>query len=83
MPKKMPEKSREEIEIECLRVARLAVGCSHLQGVRIGPLRPKGSGPNWEVFGFSPQLPAIVQTEALEVIAPLRQKYSLRRNAKS
>jgi hypothetical protein len=83
MPKKTPEKSAKEIEIECLRVARLAVGCSHLEGVRIGPLKPKGSGPNWEVFGFSPKLPAIAHTEALEVIAPLRQKYSLKRNAKS
>jgi hypothetical protein len=83
MPKKIPEKSREEIEIECLRVARLAVGCSHLQRVRIGPLKPKGGAPNWEVFGFSPQLPALAQIEALEVIAPLRQKFSLKRNAKS
>ena len=82
MPKKMPEKSREEIEIECLTAARLALGCSHLQGVRIGPLKPQGSGPNWEVFGFSPRLPAIAHDEALEMIAPLRQKYSLKRNEK-
>jgi hypothetical protein len=81
MPKKMPEKRREEIEIECLRMARRAVGCSHLRGVRIGPLKPNGSGPNWEVFGFSPQLPAVAQIEALEMIAPLRQQYALKRRS--
>ena len=31
---------------------------------------------NWEVFEFSPQLPATAQTEALEMITPLRQMYS-------
>jgi hypothetical protein len=51
MPEKMLKKSCKEIEIECLRVARLAVGCSHPQGVRIGPEAKKGSGPNWGVFG--------------------------------
>ena len=80
MPKRC-QKTAEEIEIECLRVARLAVGCSHLQGVRIGPLKPKDSGPNWEVFGFSPQLPAVAQIEALEMIGPVRQQYASKRRS--
>jgi hypothetical protein len=68
--------------MECLKVARRALGCSDLSGVRIGPLKPAGSGPNWEVFGFSPELPKLAHDEALKAIAPLRQTYALKRNEK-
>ena len=50
MPDVMPEKDAAFIEAECLKVARRALGCSHLQSVRIGPLKPTGSAPNWEVY---------------------------------
>jgi hypothetical protein len=50
MHEKMPEKSREFIESECLKVARLQLGCNELQTVRIGRTKPRGSGPNWEGF---------------------------------
>ena len=78
MPEKMPEESREFIESECLNAALGALGCSNLIGVRVGSLRPRGSAPNWEVLGFSPQLPPIAYDEALKAIAPLRQKYALK-----
>jgi hypothetical protein len=82
MPEKIPEKSREFIEMECLKVARGVLGCSHLQAVRIGSLRPAGSGPNWEVFGFSPKLPPLAHDEAVKAIAPLQQRYALMRSEK-
>lgn len=44
MPEKMPEKNREFIEAECLKVARVQQGCSDLGAVRIGRTRPSGSG---------------------------------------
>ena len=79
MPGKMPEKSREFIESECLKVARLEQGCSDLVRVRIGRTKPRGSGPNWEVLGFSPDLPELAQIYALKAIDRLRQKYALAR----
>jgi len=79
MPEKMPEKSREFIEAECLKVARLEQGCSDLVRVRIGRTKPRGSGPNWEVLGFSPDLPELAQIYALKAIDRPRQKYALAR----
>jgi hypothetical protein len=79
MPDKIPEKNAAFIEAECLKAARRALGCSDLRSVKIGPLKPSGSGPNWEVLGFSPKLPAIAHSQAIELIAPLRQKYALKR----
>jgi hypothetical protein len=79
MPGKMPEKSREFIEAECLKVARLEQGCSDLVRVRIGRTKPRGSRSNWEVLGFSPDLPELAQTYALAAIDRLRQKYALAR----
>jgi hypothetical protein len=79
MPKKMPAKSREFIEAECLKVARHEQGCSDLQRVTIGPLKPSGSGPNWEVLGFSPPLPELAFDYAMRAIDRVRQKYALER----
>jgi hypothetical protein len=77
MPDKIPERSKAFIELECLKVARGAVGCSDLRAVRIGRLKPRGGGPNWEVLGFSPELDKLAHDEALEKIAPLRQMFAL------
>jgi len=74
---KMPEKSRDFIETECLRVARAQLGCHDLKQVRIGRTKPIGSGPNWEVYGFTPTLPPIAQDLAMTAIALLRQRYAL------
>jgi hypothetical protein len=77
---KMPEKSRDFIEAECLKVARAQLGCHDLKSVRIGRTRPIGSGPNWEVFGFTPTLPEVARKLAMTAIAPLRQRYALARD---
>jgi hypothetical protein len=80
MPEKMPEMSRAFIEAECLKVASREQGCSDLQRVTIGHLRPSGSGPNWEVLGFSPALPELAFDYAMRAIDRLRQKYALKRD---
>jgi hypothetical protein len=73
----MPEKSRGFIEAECLKVARLQVGCKGLRAVRIGRTKPSGSGPNWEVLGFKPELPPIANDEAMKAIDVLRGTHAL------
>jgi hypothetical protein len=78
----MPEKARDFLEAECLRVARLQLGCKHLQAVRIGRTKPSGSGPNWEVLGFKPELPTIAHQEAMEAIDGLRGRYALAKRKK-
>jgi hypothetical protein len=83
MPKQMPEKTAAFIEAECLRVAKLQLGCSDLTAVRIGRTKPRGSGPNWEVFGFKPDLPQQAQEMAMTAIAKLRQTYALALKAES
>jgi hypothetical protein len=80
MPEKMTEMSRAFIEAECLKVARREQGCADLQRVTIGPLRPSGSGPNWEVLGFSPPLPELAFDYAMRAIDRVRQKYALKRD---
>jgi hypothetical protein len=82
MPKELPERDAAFIEGECLRVARQALGCKDLRSVKIEPTKPPGSGPNWQVAGFVPPLPALAHDEALERIAPLRQRYALVRRAR-
>ena len=73
----MPERSQEFIEAECLKFARHGLGCRDLESVRIGRIRPSGSGPNWEVLGFKPELDTKATAEAMGKIAPLRQKFAL------
>jgi hypothetical protein len=77
MPETMPEKSRDFIEAECLKVARRQLGYHDLQKVFIARTKPSGSGPNWEVLGFTPELPPRAHDAAMTVIAALRQKYAL------
>jgi hypothetical protein len=77
MTEQMPEKSQEFIEAECLKFALHGLGCSHLKSVRIGRNKLSGSGPNWEVLGFKPELPSVAHAEAMEKIDHLRQKFAL------
>jgi hypothetical protein len=81
MPEQMPERDAAFIEAECLKAVRQAWGCKDTGHVKIGPIKPAGSGPNWEVLGVDPPLPPMARDIALELIAPLRQRYALKRRA--
>ena len=73
----LPGKSREFIERECLRVARLQSDCGHLTAVAIARTEPLGSGLNWEVLGFNPHLPPATRAEAIKAIDDIRAQYVL------
>jgi hypothetical protein len=73
----MAEKSREFIEGECLRVVRLQLDCGHLTAVAIARTEPLGSGLNWEVLGFNPELPSATRAEAIKAIDDIRAQYAL------
>ena len=74
----MPEKTLEWLQSEALRLCKMRVGCHHLEAVLIGRVRPKGSGPNWELLAFRPELPMGAENEAMEVIHLLRGTYALK-----
>jgi hypothetical protein len=73
----MPEKSIEWLQAEALRLCRMQLGCRHLQAVLIGPTKPKGSGPNWELLAFKPELDAHAHDAAMRVICMMRGTYAL------
>ena len=73
----MPEKSAARLEAECLRTCRGLVLRRHLQAVKIEPTKPAGSGPNWQVAAFKPELDGVALLEAMNPIAALRGTYAL------
>ena len=74
---KMPEKTREWLQAEALKRCRRRLGCGHLEAVFVGSTKPSGSGPNWEVLAFKPELPPIAEAEAMDEIHQLRAVYAL------
>jgi hypothetical protein len=63
--KQMPTKSRDWLEVECLRPARLILGGKEIQRVTIRRLHPKGTGPNWKIADIIPQpTPFVVEKYA-------------------
>ena len=75
---RVPENSAAFIETEYLKAAHRVLGCSDLQSLKIGSLKPSGSGPNWEVLGLFPKL-RYHPLSAIELIVPLGQKHTLKR----
>lgn len=73
----MPERPRQWLQDEALRRCRHRLGCGHLEAVLIGRTKPSGSGSNWELLAFKPQLPATACTEAMNEIDKLRGTYAL------
>ena len=60
----MPEKSPAWLEAECLKRCRHLMSCRHLEAVKIEPTKPTGSGRNWQVAAFKPELDEIAHQEA-------------------
>lgn len=77
MVEQLPEMTRDFLEAESLRVAKLALGCKHLTAVKITRVHPPGSGPNWKAVEFIPSLPRMAEAEARKTIASLTGKYAL------
>jgi hypothetical protein len=75
----VPEKSAAWLEAECLRRCRLLVLSRHLEAVKIERTKPAGSGPNWQIAAFKPELEGLAHQEAMTVIAHLRGTYALAR----
>ena len=73
----MPEKSAAWLEAECLRRCRLLTLSRDLEAVKIERIKPTGSGPDWQVAAFKPELDGIAYQEAMRVIAHLRGTYAL------
>jgi hypothetical protein len=46
----------------------------HLEAVKIEPIKPRGSGPNWQVAA---DLDGVAYQEAVRVISQLRGTYAL------
>ncbi len=74
---KKPEKSRAWLEAETLRRCKRRPGCGHLEAVRIGRIKPSGSGPNWELLAFTPELDPVARAEAMVELDKLRGTYAL------
>ena len=75
----IPEKAVDFLEAECLKMARRRLHCEHLEAVKIGPTRPMGSGPNWELLAFKPELHGRAYDNAMRAVQILRQIYVLAR----
>jgi hypothetical protein len=65
---KMPKKSREFLETECVRIANGQIGGRGTERVTIKRVFPNGSGPNWDVGDIQPQLPTIADKEVRDAI---------------
>jgi hypothetical protein len=81
--RKMQEKSAEWLEERCLHMCHRSILLRHLKRVKIEPTKPPGTGPNWQVAGFEPELrtgsPAY--NEAMDIIYRIRGSYALGRPA--
>jgi hypothetical protein len=75
--KQMPTKSRDWLEAECLRLARLVLGGKEIQRVTIRRLSPKGTGPNWKVADIIPQPTPFVSGEVRDALAYLTGTFAL------
>jgi hypothetical protein len=74
-----PEKSAAWLEAECLRRCHDLAPCRHLRVVKVKRTKGAGSGPNWQVAAFEPELHGSAADEAMRTIDVLRGIYELAR----
>jgi hypothetical protein len=77
MVEKMPEKTAEELETECLRLLRADMHTRDIHKVKIVRVRPPGDGPNW-TWAFEPEPPPIAMQHADEIVASVAGRWALR-----
>jgi hypothetical protein len=75
--KDIPTKSRDWLEVECLRHAQRVLGAKEIQRVTIRRLHPKGTRPNWKVADIIPQPSLAVSGKIRDRLAPLTGIYAL------
>ena len=74
---KMPKKSREFLETECVKIANGQIEGRGTERVTIKRLFLKGNGPNWDVDEIHPQLPTIADKEVRDAIKRLSGRFVL------
>ena len=77
---KMPKKSREFLEAECVRIANGQIEGRGTERVTIKRLFIKGPGSNWDVDEIHPRLPTIADKEVREALKRLSGRFSLSGN---
>jgi hypothetical protein len=70
------KKSREWLEVECLRHAKNVPGCGSLERVTIKEA-DSGLRPNWFVEKFTPRLRSDIETTARRALIKLQAEYCL------
>ena len=68
---KMPKKSREFLEAECVRIANGQIEGRGTERVTIKRLFVKGTGSNWDVDQIQPQLSSVADREVRDAIKKL------------
>lgn len=75
---KMPEKTAEELETECLRLLRANASTREATSVPIRRVRPYGDGPNWTWGAIEPPLPPIAKKDADRIISEVSGRWALK-----
>ena len=74
---KMPKKSREFLEAECVRIANGQIEGRGTERVTIMRLSAKGTSPNWDVNRIQPQLSSVADKEVRDAIKKLSGRFAL------
>ena len=77
MMAKMPKKSREFLEAECVRIANGQVEGRGTERVTIKRLSIKGIGPNWDVDEIHPRLSTAADQEVRDALKKLSGRFAL------
>jgi hypothetical protein len=78
MIEEMPEKTAEELQIECLRLLRARASTRDVTYVGIIPTNLSKTGPNWTYGEIRPKLTRFGEHEAHEIITGLAGKWALK-----
>jgi hypothetical protein len=74
---KMPKKSREFLETECVRIANGQIEGRGTERVTIKRLFTKSAGPNWDVDQIQPRLSSVADREVRDAIKKLSGRFAL------
>lgn len=75
--KNMPEKSREWLEAECLRLAKQIRSGREIERITVRRLGSRNGAPNWKVADIIPQPAMKFSADVRAALAHLPGKYAL------